>query len=325
MRASLVTEATGVRSATLGGAWAGRRPRDRGCTGLINCFQLDPGAHKMTSLASYDVSWTCHHERRPHTTVCLLCRRDERIAVLARRRRAVGRVSLIGLAVVFFSAGGVAAVTAVEGRWAKTPFLGRWKVADGWFNLARERTREAIASLTRRASATPVPIYASPIVADSVTLTDSVAGTAATDTVLAALNEALRQAQDSAARASAPPLKPIVAEGRTALRNGLVAVRTGDTVAVHFDTPTLRTRQPQKFEQLVRATLPAIYGAAADSILATVAAGDLIRGVDPTTTTTSTHGVYLPLAAGWSLALWPETRPGRDGPLIITYRTALTR
>jgi hypothetical protein len=278
----------------------------------------------MSSVASFDLSWTCHHERRPHTTVCLLCRRDERIAVLARRRRAVGRVSLIGLAVVFFSAGGVAAVTAVEGRWVNAPLVGRWEAANGWLDLARTRTRDAISNLTRRASAAPVPIYASPIVTDSVTLTDSVAGAAVTDTVLAALSEALRQAQDSAARASAPPLTPIVAEGRTALRDGLVAVRTGDTVAVHFDTPMLRTRQPQKFEQLVRATLPAIYGAVADSILGTVAAGNLIRGVDPTTTT-ATHGVYLPLAAGWSLALWPETRPGRDGPLIITYRTALTR
>jgi hypothetical protein len=273
--------------------------------------------------ASYDASWTCHHERRPHTTVCLLCRRDERVAAIARRRRAVGRVGLIGLAVVFFSAGGVAAVTAMEGRWPGAPSLGdRWPAAEGWFDLARTRTREVIAGLTSRASAAPVPIYASPVVTDSVTLTDSVQAAAPTDTVLAALNEALRQAQDSAA--AVPPLKPIVAEGRTELRDGLVAVRTGDTVAIHFDTPTMRTRQPQKFEQLVRSTLPSIYGAAADSLLASVATGELIRGVDPVTTE-ARHGVYLPLAAGWSLALWPETRPGRDGPLIVTYRTALTR
>jgi hypothetical protein len=278
----------------------------------------------MTSLASYDATWTCQHERRPHTTVCLLCRRDERAAVLARRRRAVGRVGLIGLAVVFFTAGSVAAITAMEGRWPSAPFLGRWSAAEGWFDLARTRTRDVISNFTRRASAAPVPIYASPIVADSVTLTDSLHALPTTDTVLAALNEALRRAQDSAASAGAPPLKPIVAEGRTALRDGLVAVRTGDTVAVHFDLPLVRTRQPQKFEQLVRATLPAIYGAAVESVLATVAAGELIRGVDPLTTA-GTHGVYLPLAAGWSLALWPETRPGRDGPLIVTYRTALTR
>ncbi len=276
----------------------------------------------MSLTSSYDASWTCQHERRPHTTVCLLCRRDERAAVLARRRRAAGRVSLIGLAVVFFSAGGVAAVTAMEGRWPAAPVLERWPGSDGWLELARTRTRDVISNLTRRASAAPVPIYASPVVADSVALTDSLQIATATDSVLAALDEALRRAHDSAA--AAPPLKPIVAEGRTALRDGLVAVRTGDTITVHFDTPLLRTRQPQKFEQLVRATLPSIYGAAVEAVLATVAAGDLIRGVDPTRTA-STHGVYLPLAAGWNLALWPETRPGRDGPLIVTYRTALTR
>src|SRR5687768_16916040 len=149
----------------------------------------------MSSLVNFDASWTCQHERRPHTTVCLLCRRDERNAVLARRRRAVGRVSLIGLAVVFFSAGGVAAVTAMEGQWPGAPFLGRWPVADGWFDLARTRTRDVISNLTRRASAAPVPIYASPIVTDSV-LTDSLHVVPATDTVLAALNEALRQAQE---------------------------------------------------------------------------------------------------------------------------------
>jgi hypothetical protein len=278
----------------------------------------------MSSLASYDASWTCQHERRPHTTVCLLCRRDERAAVLARRRRAVGRVSLIGLAVVFFGAGGVAAITAMQGQWPSAPSLGRWSAAEGWFDAARARARDAIANLTRRASAAPVPIYASPVAGDSVMLTESLSAAATKDTVLAALSEALRRAQDSAAIAAAPPLKPIVAEGRTPLRDGFVAVRTGDTVAVHFDTPLLRTRQPQKFEQLVRATLPAIYGAAVESVLATVGVGELIRGVDPTMTA-ATHGVYLPLAAGWSIALWPETRPGRDGPLIVTYRTALTR
>jgi hypothetical protein len=142
--------------------------------------------------------------------------------------------------------------------------------------------------------------------------------------VLIALQAAIRQAQDSAASAAPPPLRPIVSYGRTPLRDGVVAIRTGDTVAVHFDTPLKRTRHAQKFEQLVRATLPSIYGAAVDTVLATVAAGELIRGIDPAKGR-STHGVYLPLAAGWSIALWPETRPGRDGPLIVTYRTALTR
>jgi hypothetical protein len=279
----------------------------------------------MSSLASYDASWACQHERRPHTTVCLLCRRDERLAVLARRRRAAGRVGLIGLAIIFFAVGGVAAVTAMEGRWSSAPVLEQWSAGEQWLDLARTRTREVITSLTRRASAAPIPIYASPVLADSVALTEAVTIVSPNDTVLVALNEALLRAQDSAASAAGPPpLKPIVAEGRTALRDGLVAVRRGDTVAVHFDTPLLRTRQPDKFEQVVRATLPAIYGAAVESVLATVGVGELIRGVDPTASS-ATHGVYLPLAAGSRLALWPETRPGRDGPLIVTYRTALTR
>ena len=279
----------------------------------------------MSSLASFDASWTCQHERRPHTTVCLLCRRDERLAVLARRRRAAGRVGLIGLGILFFAVGTVAAVTAMEGRWPTAPVLERLSVAEDWFDLARTRTREVITNLTRRASAAPIPIYASPVVTDSVALTQSVTIVSPNDTVLFALNEALLRAQDSAASAAGPPpLKPIVGEGRTALRDGLVAVRKGDTVAVHFDTPLLRTRHPEKFEQVVRATLPAIYGAAVESVLASVGVSELIRGVDPAANSAA-HGVYLPLAAGWSLALWPETRPGRDGPLIVTYRTALTR
>jgi hypothetical protein len=277
----------------------------------------------MSLQTSYDASWSCQHERRPYTTVCLLCRRDERNAVLMVRRRAAARVGLIGLAVVFFTGGGVAAVTALEGRWPGAPFLGRWPAADGWFDVARARTRDLLSGLTRRASAAPVPIHASPVTTDSVTLTDSLQAVATVDPVLLALNEAIRQVQDSALRAT-PPLKPIVAEGRTTIREGVVAVREGDTVTVHFDTPLLRTRQRQKFEQLVRATLPSIYGAAADSVLSSVVAGELIRGVDPTAGS-GKHGVYLPLADGWSLALWPETRLGRDGPLIVTYRTTLTR
>src|SRR3712207_2406004 len=59
--------------------------------------QFEPGAPPMSPVTSYDAptyrptpgtscdaSWTCHHERRPHTTVCLLCRRDERVAAVAR-------------------------------------------------------------------------------------------------------------------------------------------------------------------------------------------------------------------------------------------------
>ena len=115
-----------------------------------------------------------------------------------------------------------------------------------------------------------------------------------------------------------------MAEGRTALTEGVVAVRTGDTVAVHFDTPLARTRRADKFERIVRETLPRVYGAVADSALAALpagrlaAAGDLLHDLP-------TRGVRLPTADGATLALWPETRPGRDGPLVVTYRATVAR
>ena len=35
-------------------------------------------------------------------------------------------------------------------------------------------------------------------------------------------------------------------------------------------------------------------------------------------------GVRLPVAAGGTLELWPVTRPGRDGPLVVGYRVRIT-
>lgn len=117
---------------------------------------------------------------------------------------------------------------------------------------------------------------------------------------------------------------PIVAQGRTVLPGGAVAVRSGDTVAVHFDTPATRTRRPEKFERIVRATLPAIYGTTADSALAAVPEGSLASEGDLLTSLPE-RGVRLPTMGGDTLMVWPETRPGRDGPLVVTYRATILR
>jgi hypothetical protein len=124
------------------------------------------------------------------------------------------------------------------------------------------------------------------------------------------------------AERSAPA--PIVAEGRTELRDGIVAVRTGDTVAVHFDTPMTRTRRPEKFERIVRATLPEVFGTMADSALAATPAGRIASAGD-LLTELPVRGVQLRTGDGDTLTLWPETRPGRDGPLVVTYRAAVVR
>lgn len=119
------------------------------------------------------------------------------------------------------------------------------------------------------------------------------------------------------------PSGPIIPEGRTELRGGVVAVRTGDTVAVHFDTPATRTRRRDKFERMVRATLPAVFGATADSALAAVPVGSL-ASTGNLLTELPTRGVRLATPNG-TLALWPATRPGRDGPLVVTYVATLER
>ena len=97
----------------------------------------------------------------------------------------------------------------------------------------------------------------------------------------------------------------------------------GRTVAVHLDTPATRTRRRDKFERMVRATLPAVFGATADSALAAVPAGSLASTGD-LLTELPTRGLRLATPNG-TLALWPATRPGRDGPLVVTYVATLER
>jgi hypothetical protein len=112
-------------------------------------------------------------------------------------------------------------------------------------------------------------------------------------------------------------LRPRLAEGRTALGDGVTAERRGDTVLVLFDTPRSRTRRPEKFESTVRATLPAIYGALADAALAGVPRGALVAAAD--LAGAAPRALRLALPDGQALALRPETRPGRDGPLVVRY------
>lgn len=121
-----------------------------------------------------------------------------------------------------------------------------------------------------------------------------------------------------------PPLLPIVAEGTTRLRDSVVAIRSGDSVTVRFDTRHARTRRPEKFEEIVRATLPAIYGPMVESALERIPSGDLARSGD-LLTDLPTRGLRLSLGDGWAVALWPATRPGQDGPLVVMYRAIVAR
>jgi hypothetical protein len=94
-------------------------------------------------------------------------------------------------------------------------------------------------------------------------------------------------------------------------------------VTVHFDVADSRTRRPEKFEQVLRATLPLAYGSAAEALLGPIAPGALIGAVD-LVTELPTRGLHLRASDGRALSIWPQTRPGRDGPLVIAYRATLT-
>jgi hypothetical protein len=143
------------------------------------------------------------------------------------------------------------------------------------------------------------------------------------------------------ASAAGPPAPPVVqapaapttptatpaatpANGRTELQGGMYALRSGDTVTVYFDTPEARTRRPDKFEQIVRSTLPAVHGNAAETLLSGVTPGTLIGAVDLVGELPS-RGLHLRATDGRVLSLWPETRPGRDGLLVVAYRSVLSR
>ena len=117
---------------------------------------------------------------------------------------------------------------------------------------------------------------------------------------------------------------PVVPVGRTALRDTIIAVRAGDTVRVSFDLELSRTRRPEKFEAIVRSTLPQVYGTAVDSALRALPVGAVARAGDLVTTLPE-QGFHIPLAGGRMIAVWPETRPGRDGPLVVAYRAVASR
>ena len=121
----------------------------------------------------------------------------------------------------------------------------------------------------------------------------------------------------------APELAPVIGEGQTELPDGIVAVRAGDEVKVFFDKPLTRTRRSEKFETILRATLPQIYGAVADSALAAIRVGALVPR-DGLLTELPAQGLTIPVRHGVTLRVWPETRPGQEGPLVVRYRATVT-
>jgi len=130
-------------------------------------------------------------------------------------------------------------------------------------------------------------------------------------------------AQASSGARDVAPFTPVIPEGRSELGDSVFATRQGANLAVHFDTQLGRTRRRDKFEHIVRVTLPKVLGAAADSVLAhlpegSMASGDLVSEL-------TQRGIRLPAHEGYTLVVWPETRQGQDGPLVVSYRLTVAR
>jgi hypothetical protein len=122
----------------------------------------------------------------------------------------------------------------------------------------------------------------------------------------------------------ATPLKPVLPEGTTTLSGGMTAVRHDSVVVLSFDFAGARTRMPDRFERLVRTTLPAVYGARADSAMRAIPDGGIARQGD-LFTELAERGVRIPVSTGWAIALYPISRTGRDGPLVTQYRVTVTK
>ena len=242
--------------------------------------------------------------------VCLHCLHEARLAARDRRYRIIMRTCawVFGVAVV----GIVGAAGANAALHPSPPPTSR-----------HARRIQQTPAKPRPDSTIAVVAVAAPVVQQGAPTVDSAAhaGIAATPATPAAPPIA-----DSTP--AKPPVTPSLAsllpQGRTDLPDSVFAVRMGDTVVVHFDTSPLRTRRADKFELIVRQTLHAVYGTAADSALAAVPAGRL-AAPNELLTTLPTRGVHLAGPSGAKLVLWPETRPGRDGPLVVAYRITIDR
>ena len=97
------------------------------------------------------------------------------------------------------------------------------------------------------------------------------------------------------------------------------ALNLGTTVFV-----TLKTAKHNAawFEQFVRATLPLIYGRSATDALSKIPDGGLAAQGDLFAELPQ-KGMRIPVGDAWTIRLFPETRPGNDGPLVVRYRVSV--
>ena len=252
--------------------------------------------------------------------VCLHCLHSERVAAQGRRQRVLIRVGVGVITLAVVAAAGNAGWRSLRGvsvASGETRFATATRTTPPAPTVATRADSAPASAVTQASSDTavrPAPVEQPAAPADSIV------GSSA----LGATNTAVTT---PTAAAPAPPATvpaPIVPQGRTELRDSMFAVRSGDTIVVHFDASPTRTRRADKFDRIVRQTLGELYGPVADSALAAVAEGTLATPGD-LLAELPRRGIHLAVAGGFKISLWPETRPGRDGPLVVAYRAVVGR
>ena len=233
----------------------------------------------------------CTHERGPGTTICLHCRHEARLAARIKRKRLMLRGAAAAIVVATSLAASALGATAIRGR-----------------NAARRAESAAKAANPPVATVATLSTPASSPVGAHV---DSM-GRSATQT------SSVKSISGNVSATA--PLMLIVPPGESPLPDGVTAFRDDAVVTVAFDTPLARTRVAEKFERFVRATLPAVFGSGADSALAKLPIGALASQGNLITELPTT-GVRIPVGSVWEIRVYPETRKGLDGPLVIRYRT----
>ena len=233
---------------------------------------------------------TCTHDLGPGITICLRCRQEQRDAARAQQQRllAISGVAFMGLVGLYIMGASAASAWNASRDTAHVPVRAS-VIASSVSGAGVRQQGEAMPAAATPAASTP----------------SAPAGAAAPT-------------------APEPPFPLVVPEGRSNLPDSLIAERGGDSVIVDFDTPATRTRRRDKFESIVRRTLPMVYGAHIDSVLRAIPDGEIAGGTDLLHELPQ-RGVHLRVGQGWTLDLWPETRPGQDGPLVVSYRARVTR
>jgi hypothetical protein len=245
----------------------------------------------------------CTHELRPGITVCLRCQHTERAAHRAHQRNMVVRGVAVTLGLAVVAAVGITAASAFRSRGGSPKVADKADGSPASGDLPTASPSLAVTEVAAADSETPPPV----------------SRTAVNDTIAR-----LGVASSSATRAASPGVPASQGIALTVPVGRMVADRLGDTVRVSFDLLLSRTRRPDKFEAIMRSTLPQVYGAPADSALRALPAGAVARAGDLVTTLPE-RGFRIPLADGRAIAVWPETRVGRDGPLVVAYRAVGSR